>query len=108
VTPGPLVVQTEERDDVSDVGVAVDEAAHPSGVRMNVMRLCTTVADELVANEERERQVRQTTAVQVSEFAMAAAKLGAAESMPPDGHTRPRRDFADDGVVDGVGHGITY
>jgi hypothetical protein len=71
---------------------------------MHVMRLRTAVADEFVSDEQRERQIRQAAAVQMSELAMAASKLGTAESMPALRHTGPRRDFPDDSVVDGLGH----
>src|SRR5215510_15140034 len=71
---------------------------------MNVMRLRAASADELVAHEERERQIREPAAMQMAELAMSTAKLGAAESMTPGRDARPRRDLADDGVVDGVRH----
>ena len=73
------------------------------------MRLRAAVGHELVAHEERERQVRQPAAVQMSELAAPASKLGAAEPMPASGHAGPRRNLAGDDVVDGVGlHWLPY
>ena len=68
------------------------------------MRLRSAGRDELLAHEQRKRQVGETTAVDVPELTPAASEFGAAEPMPADRHARPRRHFADDGVVDGLGH----
>jgi hypothetical protein len=72
---------------------------------MHMMRFCAALADELVADQQRKRKVREAAAMQVTELAMPASKLGAAESMPALRHSGPRRDLPDDGVVDGLGHG---
>jgi hypothetical protein len=71
---------------------------------MDVMRFGTSVSDEFVADEERERQVRQTAAMQMAELAMSVSELGAAKPMPAGGDPWPRRDLPNDGVVDGAGH----
>jgi hypothetical protein len=75
---------------------------------MHVMRFRTAGGHEFVTYEQRERQVRQPAAVQMPELAAPASKLGAAEPMPARGHARPRRYFADDAVVDGVGHWLPH
>jgi hypothetical protein len=56
---------------------------------MDVMRLGTAVSDELIAHEERKRQVREPAAVQVAELAMAVPELRAAKPMSSCRHARP-------------------
>ena len=69
---------------------------------MNVMRLGTPSGHEFVPNQQRERQIREATAVDVAEFPPSESKFGAAESVPSDRHSGPRRNLADDGPMDGI------
>ena len=71
---------------------------------MNMMRFGATRGDQLVADEKRERQVRETIAMEMAEFPPSNSKLRAAEPMPSGRHAGPRRNFANDGGMDGFSH----
>jgi len=71
---------------------------------MNAVRFRLPGGDEIVPHEQREGQVREPTPVQVTQFADAMSKLRAAIPVTSGGHTGPRRDLSDDGVVDWTGH----
>src|SRR6185369_71905 len=72
---------------------------------MNVVRLRPASHDQVVAHEQRERQIREPVPVQVTELAASMSKLRSAKSMTADRHARPRRDLPNDRFVDGFfGH----
>src|SRR5262245_42052343 len=84
--PGALIVHPKQLDDASHIDFVADEHAHPPRLRMNVVRLRAAGGDELVPHKERERQVGQPAAMQMSKLPMPTAELGAAEAMTPCGH----------------------
>ena len=72
------------------------------------MRLGSAGSDELVANQQRKRQVDEAVAVNVAKLAPSKREFGAAEPVPSSGDSRPRCNFADDGGVDGLSHMHPY
>lgn len=73
-----------------------------------MMRLSLAVLDQVVSDEQRERQIGQPAAVQVSQLTSPDPELGPAEPVTAGGDPWPRRDFARDGVVNGFTHGRPY
>jgi hypothetical protein len=69
-----------------------------------VVRLRSAALDQILAHEQRERQVREPAVMEMAELAVPEPELGAAEPVPPRRDAGPRRDLANDGVVDGVAH----
>src|SRR5262245_25866443 len=81
--PGPVVIQSEERDDRRDIRLVAHVVADPSGVGKDVMRLGPARRNELLADEQRERQVRKPIAVHVPQLAASELELDAAEPVRP-------------------------
>ena len=91
--PRPLEVEAEQRDDCGDVHGAVNLEAHPARLRHDVVRLRSSLGDELLADADRERQVGEMAAVQVTELASPDEELDAAEPMRLDRDAFPSGDF---------------
>src|SRR5688572_8962716 len=71
---------------------------------MHVVRLGLPRRHELLADEQRKRQIDQLVAVHVSELATAVAKLDAAEPVRSGRHARPGRHLPHDRLLDALVH----
>src|SRR2546427_8194917 len=93
VDPRAVIVQAEQRDHAGDVCFVANanEIADPSGFRIHVMRLGATCRDELLADEQWKREIRQPVAVQMSQLAPSEPKLNSAKSVRAGRHARPCR-----------------
>jgi hypothetical protein len=69
-----------------------------------MMRFSTTGRDELLTHANGKRQISETAAMKMSQFAPTDAKLDSAELMGLRRHTRPRRDFTDDLLSNALAH----
>jgi len=79
--PGAVVIQPKERYHSVDIAVAGNPTRDPSAPRKDVMRVSLAVLNKLRSNRDRKREIRESTAVQVSELSSSDAKLDAAISM---------------------------
>src|SRR5207244_557106 len=83
---GRGLLEAKQRAAVQQAAGVANVKADPSGVRMHVGRLSLSLRDELLADEQRERQVREAVAVNVTQLATSQPKFYPAESV------RSRRD----------------
>src|SRR5437867_992317 len=106
VDPRSVIVQAEQRDHAGDVCfvASANEIADPSRFRIHVMRFGATCRDELLADEQWKRQIRQPVAVQMSQLAPSEPKLNPAKSVRSGRHARPRRYLTRDRLLDALGH----
>jgi hypothetical protein len=79
--PRAVVIEPEERYHSVDIAVAGNPTSDPSAPRKDVMRVSLAFLNKLRSNRDRKREIRETTAVQVSELSSSDAKLDAAISM---------------------------
>ena len=68
------------------------------------MRLRLPFDDQLLAHADRERQIGQTAAMQVSEFAPSDPELATAEAVRQHRHVGPARNLALDPRGNAFGH----
>src|SRR5580765_5410875 len=80
--PRPVVIQPKQFDHIRDVGAVADKTTDPARFRVNVVRLGAAGGDELVANEQREWQVRETVPVKMPELPPPYSELSAAKAVP--------------------------
>jgi len=102
--PRAFVVQAEEGNHRGHVAGVVDVIADPSRLWEHVMRFDIACRDKLFPHAHGKRQVGQLAAVQMPQFAPAEPQLDAAESVRRNRHSRPRRHFTDDLLLDALGH----
>jgi len=81
VDPGALVVQSKQFDRTRDIGHAADRKRHPPALGQHVVWERTPFTNKLLADSYRERHVKQTIAVNVSEFAPADPEFAPAKTV---------------------------
>lgn len=59
---------------------------------------------QLIADAHGKRQIGPSAAVKVAQFTSTDAKFDAAEPMRGDRHVRPRGNFANDPLLNALGH----
>jgi hypothetical protein len=79
--PRAVVVESKERDHSVHIAVTGNPTRDPSAPRKDVMRVSLAVLNKLRSNRDRKREIRESTAVQVSELSSSDSKLDAAISM---------------------------
>src|SRR5262245_22669209 len=67
---------------------------------MHVVRFGLPGRDQLLPNEQRERQIDERVAVHVPQFAPAVAQFDAAEAVRPGRHPGPRQYLSHDRLLD--------
>src|SRR5690349_14967788 len=86
---GDLITFTEESDRLLHIRLLPQEEAHPARLRQNVVRLCASCRNDLIAHFFREREIHQVVAVDVPDLTFANAILHAAKAMRLHRHTWP-------------------
>src|SRR5882672_277938 len=88
-SPGPVVVEPEERDRSVHVVGPTNPQADPSRFRKNVMQFGAAGGNDFLANRYGERQVGQTIAVEMAELAAPYTEFDPAKPMRRDGDAVP-------------------
>lgn len=77
----------QQRKGVLHILRPAQEAAHPAGLRQQVVRLGQPLGDDLIPDATREGNVNKGVAVDVTQLASAKAVLGTAEAVWGGRHT---------------------